>query len=364
MRIGISLLNFRPGKVGGIETYIRKVIELAPQVIGSDEVVFFVHRENRDVVPASQKIVVVDRSQREIDFFRILEAFTPWRARSIERLIEDSGVEVMFYTQQTMFPVGCRIPSLLFIADVQYLFYPRYFSRADLQFRRRIYLKSMKVATKITTVSQFTAGHIIDHCSVDPGKITVVHHGFDSVFPPGKKSTMVPDYPYFYYPAASYPHKGHAQLFRTIAHLIRSEQLKQRLLLSGERNAHWPKLQKIIQEEGMEDEIIHLGYLNYSDVLALYQHADAIFFPSEFEGFGLPVLEAVQFGKKIICSQLPTFSELGVPAQWQVDFSDPAQVMHALNQSGPTELSRVPISWEEAISLTMDLVRDTVSDAP
>ena len=107
MKIGISLLNLRPGKVGGIETYIRKVVEWASRVADGDEVVFFVHRDNRDVVPDSEKAVVVDCSQRAIDFFRTLEAFTPWRARSIERLIETSGVDAMFYTQQTIFPIGC-----------------------------------------------------------------------------------------------------------------------------------------------------------------------------------------------------------------------------------------------------------------
>lgn len=362
-KIGISLLNLRPGKVGGIETYIRKVVEWASRVADGDEVVFFVHRDNRDVVPDSEKTVVVDCSQRAIDFFRALEAFTPWRARSIERLIEASGIDAMFYTQQTIFPIGCRVPSLLFIADVQYLFYPRYFSRADLAFRRRIYLKSMKVAAKITTVSQFTADHIIDFCGVKPEKITVIHHGFDFAAPPTERSSKVPDDSYLYYPAASYPHKGHAVLFRSFAELVRRGDVKQRLLLSGERNTHWTKLEKILREEGMEDRIVHLGYVSFSDVLSLYQHADAIVFPSEFEGFGLPVLEAVQFRKKIVCSQLPTFAELGVPPEWQVDFSEPDQLGDALSRPGPTELSRLPISWHEAIRLTIDLVRDMAEDS-
>lgn len=360
MRIGISLLNLRPGKVGGIETYIRKLVEWAPRVAGDDEVVFFVHRDNREVVPRPYEVVVVDCSQREMDLYRLLEAFTPWRARAIACQIEASGIAVMLYTQQTIFPINCGIPSLLFVADVQYLFHPEYFAFADIQFRKRSYLRSIQRATRITTVSQFSANHVVEQCGIPAERIKVIHHGFDPVSPPREDSDIVPDYPYLYYPSASYPHKGHAVLFRSLAELKRRGQLKYRLLLSGDRNKYWMKLEQLIREEGMEDEIIHQGYISYAEVVALYRHAAAIVFPSEFEGFGIPVLEAVQLQKKIVCSQIPTFGELGVPEHWQIDFSDPDELLRALEQDGPTQLERGPISWQEAVSRTVQLAKETV----
>ena len=357
MRIGISLLNLRPGKVGGIETYIRKVVEWAPQVAAAgDEVVFFTHRENRDLVPDSCETVMVDCSLLAMDLFRLLEAFTFWRARAIERMIESARVDVMFYTQQTIFPIDCHVPSLLFVADLQYLFHPRYFPWSDRQFRLRSYLRSIRRATRITTVSGFSAKHIMEQCGVAADRITVIHHGFDPVDAPRDSSIKPPSFPYIYYPAASYPHKGHAALFRAYAKLFREGKIRQRLLLSGQRNAHWKKLEKILDEEGMEGEIVHLGYVSYADVITLYQHAEAIVFPSEFEGFGIPVLEAVQFGRKIICSRIPTFVELGVPEEWQIDFEDPDQLMRALDQPGPTRLEHAPISWQEAVQRTFDLL--------
>ncbi|MBN2162270.1 MAG: glycosyltransferase family 4 protein [Pontiellaceae bacterium] len=351
-------MNLRPGKVGGIETYIRKVVEYASQVVGEDEVVFFVHRDNIHAVPGSQQVVVADYSQREIDVFRALEAFTLWRARSIERLIDEARIDAMFYTQQTIFPVDCRIPSLLFVADVQYLIYPQYFSWADRQFRNRSYLRSMQRADSITTVSQFTADHLMKHCGVAPEKITVIHHGVDAVSALPDESDEEAARPFIYYPAASYPHKGHEQLFRSFAELKRRGLIKQRLLLSGEQTAHWNRLEQIIREESMEGEIIHLGYIAYATVLALYRQADAIVFPSEFEGFGLPVLEAVQFEKKIVCSRLPTFSELGVPQEWQIDFFNPDELLLVLNRKGPTRLARSPLTWREAVRQTLELVKD------
>lgn len=135
MRIGISLLNFRPGAVGGIETFIRNVIEHAPPVAGGDDVLFFVNRSNRQVVPSGFHVVEVPWSQFQTDVARVLEAFTPWRASSVERLIAHHDLDVLFFTQQSMFPTCCPVPSVLLVADLQYLITPAYYSRFDRAFR-------------------------------------------------------------------------------------------------------------------------------------------------------------------------------------------------------------------------------------
>lgn len=357
MRIGISLLNFRQGAVGGIETYIRKVIEHAPSLAGEDDVVFFVHRDNLCVVPDSYKTIVVNRSQRIIDLYRILEACTFWRARSIERLITRAGVDVMLYTQQSMFPFHSTVPSVLLVADVQYLFSPQYYSWLDLRFRKSIYLRSLRRCSKIISISGVTANHLAESCHIPPNKIKVIHLGYDPTHTVPESSVHTPEYPYLYYPAVTYPHKGHANLFRSFAQLKRTGILKQKLVLSGIQSAHWKALKGIIISEGIGGEVIHMGYVSYEQVRALYRGADAVLFPTEFEGFGIPVLEAVQLQKRIICSELPIFDELGVPREWQIDYSDPQQLLKALQQEGPTRLLRDPISWKESVRRTMDLLR-------
>jgi glycosyltransferase involved in cell wall biosynthesis len=360
MRIGVSLLNFKPGAVGGIETYIRKVIEHAPSLAGKDEVVFFVHRDNRNVVPEGLKTVVVNWSQRRVDITRILEACTFWRARTIERLIAGSGVDVMLYTQQSMFPMRCTAPSVLLVADVQYLFSPQYYSWLDLRFRKSVYLRSLKYCSKIISISSFTAGHLIERCGVPAEKIEVVHLGYDPPSAGDEDDLVVPACSYLYYPAATHRHKGHAQLFRSFAQLKRAGEIEQKLVLSGGRNNYWTVLEGIIRSEGMEDEIIHVGHVTYPQVTALYKAADAVLFPTEFEGFGIPVLEAAQLQKKIICSVLPVFDELGVPRIWQIDYRDPDQLLNALQQEGPTRLLKEPINWKESVRRNMDVVRAAV----
>ena len=93
-----------PGKVGGIETYIRKLIKYAPELAGIDEIVVFVHRDNRASLQSDVSVMELPWGQSQVDAARILEAFTPWRARAEESLIADSGVDVVFFTQQSKFP--------------------------------------------------------------------------------------------------------------------------------------------------------------------------------------------------------------------------------------------------------------------
>jgi glycosyltransferase involved in cell wall biosynthesis len=359
MRIGISLLNFKPGCVGGIETYIQKMIGLSGELSGTDQVVFFVHRGNRQVVPEGAETVEVPWPQHLIDLCRILEACTPWRARSIERQIERSGVDVMLYTQQSMFPLHSSVPSVLLVADVQYLFSPQYYSWLDLRFRKSIYLRSLKRCSRVISISGVTAGHLTGSCGVPPEKIDVIHLGYDPSAAADSDASLVPDEPYLYYPAVSYPHKGHARLFKSFALLKRSGKLCQKLVLSGARNRYWKRLEQIIHSEGMDGEIVHLGYVTSGQVRALYECADAVLFPTEFEGFGMPALEAVYLQKKLVCSRLPIFDELGIPPEWQIDYADPEQLYKALQQEGPTRLLNEPIGWQESIRRNMELLRLT-----
>jgi glycosyltransferase involved in cell wall biosynthesis len=133
------------------------------------------------------------------------------------------------------------------------------------------------------------------------------------------------------------------------------------LVLSGVRDAHWNSLAADIIRLGIVDVVLDFGFIDYSEVVGLYRGADAIVFPTEFEGFGLPVLEAAQYEKKIICSRLDVFNEIGVPQAFQIDFSDPHQLKSALNSNKPYALEKNTITWAESISKIYDVLRKTAA---
>ena len=164
--------------------------------------------------------------------------------------------------------------------------------------------------------------------------------------------------PYLYYPAATWPHKGHAALLRTFATLRLGGRIAGKLVLTGQRTALWERtLLPLARTLGIEHEVIHLGFVPFDEVRRLYAGAAAVVFPTTFEGFGLPVLEAVQAGRKVVTSRLAVFDEIGVPLAAQADFEKPDEVLAALAQPGPTRLLREPATWEAVARRTMEVLR-------
>lgn len=358
MRIAINLLNLRPGKVGGIETYIRRLLADLLEQRGSDEVFLVVHRDNAGAVPAAgAQEVVVDADDSRTRRARVLEAFTPYRARFAEKAMERIDPDVAFFPLQSIFPKRVSAPVVLTVVDVQHLFFPRYFSLFGRAFRRRAYGRSFRRADHIIAISEYTKKTLAERCRVDPAKVTAIPFGLtretvDDVVPYDK----IPG-PYLYYPAATFRHKGHRTLLKTFAKLRTREDFPYKLVLTGHRTEYWEDLTAQIEALGLGDRVVHLGFLPFEDIPRVYASAAAVVFPTEFEGFGLPVLEAVQFQKKVVVSRLEVFDEIRVPRKFQIDFSDPDQLLRALQEPGPTVLEAAPSTWMDVARTTWQVLR-------
>ena len=100
-----------------------------------------------------------------------------------------------------------------------------------------------------------------------------------------------------------------------------------------------------------------LGFVADGEFQAILRNAVGLVFPSLYEGFGLPALEAAQARARIVTSRLEVFDEIGVPPQAQVDFADPDALLAALRRPGPTVLLRAPLTWRDAAERTLAVLR-------
>lgn len=365
MHFAISLLNFRPGQVGGVETYVRKLLRSLPAVAGGDTLTLVVPRHVVATLDApGWRLAIVELGDRQLVAARIAEAMTPWRARGVERAIEELRLDAMLFPQQSIFPRTVRVPAVLTVVDVQHLFFPENFGLFDRTFRAAIYPYSLGRARRIIAISQTTRKTLIERAGMPPEKIEAVPFGFSPEEGGVQRPLEGVPGPYLYYPAATFPHKNHAALFRSYAALRARGDVAEPLVLTGVRTGLWKKLERLIRELRMEDHIRHLGYLSYADVRRVYAGASAVVLPTLFEGFGLPVLEAVELGKKVIVSRLGIFDEVGVPPRFQIDFSDPAQLAAALRLPGPTSLAVRPSTWEDNARATLRELRRAAGHAP
>ena len=161
---------------------------------------------------------------------------------------------------------------------------------------------------------------------------------------------------YLYYPAITRPHKNHHVLLESIAALRSQGRFDDQLVLSGIQTPHWKTLCKQIRRLDLDQTVRHVGYVSYQRVRQLYHGAECVVFPTSFEGFGLPVMEAFEAGKKILVSRLEVFGEIGVPERFQIDFADPEQLHRALQEPGVTVLENRPWTWDESAAATMALL--------
>ncbi len=368
MKIVISLLSFRPGKIGGTETYLRRLVPRLAQCADKCELTLLVDRlqNTGDSFPGVPRCVV-DMPPARILVERGLEAVSPYRCRSIERVLDRIQPDVLFFPQQVIFPKYLASPSVLVVHDLYHVHLPEYLSPLQRFIRNRVYDSSIRQAGRIVAISQHTKDAIVRHYRIDPERISVVPHGIEPAPPFDiRHSTfdIPPGRPYLYYPAISLPHKNHAVLLDSIAKLSAEGRFPYQLILSGRQTGHWKTLQRQIRRFGLQQTVRHLGFIPYGQVQQLFRGAECILFPTTFEGFGLPVTEAVEARKKIIVSRLQVFRELGVPDQHQIDFGDPEQLDAAIRLPGITTLRRRPWTWQETARATLNALIAEASNAP
>jgi glycosyltransferase involved in cell wall biosynthesis len=359
MRIAVSLLALRPGRIGGAETYIRNLLEHMPREAPGDTLLAVMDRDVAAVLPTPGfERVVVPKSGMRIVAERLLEAFTPWRALAAERIFREIDAEVVLHPQQSVFPKRAPGKAVLTVVDVQHLYHPENITRFDRLFRPAIYPYSMARADHMVAISEFTRNTVVQRCGIPPEKVTSIPLGYalgsaDDVSPTARVAA-----PYLFYPAATFAHKNHAELIRSYATLRRRGDVKEKLVFTGMQTPAWKALARLIHDLGVEGNVVHLGFLPYPDVRGVYAGADAVVFPSRYEGFGIPVLEAaMEFRKKVITSRLPVFDEIGVPAERQIDFGDPDALLAALRLPGPTVLAYPPFTWAECARRTLAVLR-------
>lgn len=355
MRIAISLLNFRPGRVGGTETYLRQLVSHLAKLARPSEEIVVLADEQVAAEFDNLAVGVLEATPAAVERMRFLEATTGYRARSVERLIESVAPDVVLFPQQTIFPKRVDVPAVLVVHDLYHVHFPKNLSFLQRMYRNAAYTPAVRRADQVITVSDFTRRQVIEHYGIaDTDRVHTVLHAAPE-FPTRSISAIRSTEPFVYYPAVTHPHKDHITLLRTVAELHARGRFPYKLVLSGERTPHWRTLVGEIRRLGLENVVQHLGFIEYEEVLRLYQSAVAMVFPSQYEGFGLPVAEAASVQCKVITSDIDVFRELGVPDEFRLDFADADRFQGAL-ESQSTARIQFP-TWGESAEKTLEVLR-------
>ncbi len=316
--IGISLLTLVPGLSGGSETYARELCRALARVGSLTYRVFVptIAIDAADGLPSS----VVSRyaASRRMPGRIAAMSLAALRSEPLRRELELDALDAVHFPLSVMLPPVLSTPTATTVVDLQHEELPELFGRAELAYRRVAYGRTIRRSRIVVAISEHARATLVERYGLVPDRVRAIPLAVDhDVFRP---SAGVERGEYLLYPARPWRHKNHARLFEAFARL-RARRPGVRLVLTGEGD-YGPL------PPGVEAR----GRVSRDELVRLYQGAGALVFPSLYEGFGMPVLEAMACGCPVACSNVTSLPEVAGDAARLFDPRNVDDITAALDE--------------------------------
>lgn len=353
-RIGVNALYLIPGGVGGTEIYLRRLLAALASIDRDNEYFIFTNRETTDLVPRQANFHARPQAVRA----RFRPARILWE--QIVLPVQAAGLDILFNPGFTS-PVLAPCASVTVFHDLQHAHHPEYFRWFDLPFWRLLLWASAHRARRVIAVSEATRADLARVYGLPPERIDVVLHGVEPEFFALDRTRTEP---IVLCVSTLHPHKNLDRLIRAYARRKRDW----RLIVAGMRGFFADALDALIRELGVQNSVELTGWISHEELLQLYARARAFVYPSTFEGFGMPVLEAMAAGIPVACSDIAPLREVAGDAALLFDPLSEDSIAAALDriaadgelrarlaEAGP-ERAR-SFTWERAARETLATLR-------
>jgi glycosyltransferase involved in cell wall biosynthesis len=252
--------------------------------------------------------------------------------------IEIHGAHLMHFTFQTAFKT-C-LPSIYQPWDLQHLHHPEFFPKWQRIRRDRRYRQYCREARLVVVAFKWMKHQLVRHYHLPEEKIAVIPMAAPiDAYPeltPGmpeaiRRKHHLPE-SFMLYPAQTYPHKNHLKLLEALSLLRHRHGLRPTLICTGLKTDFYKILQRRCEILNLGDQVKFLGYVPPLDLKCIFSLARFLVFPTLYEGWGLPVTEALRLGVPIVCSDLEVLREQAHEAALYFDPKDSISIADAIHQ--------------------------------
>jgi glycosyltransferase involved in cell wall biosynthesis len=324
LHIGINALYLIPGGVGGSETYLRNLLRALAALDSPHQFTVFTNRETSpDVAPRHPHWHVRQTGVRALN--------RPLRLLYEQTLLplHCAGLDVLFCPGFTA-PAVAPCPTVTSIFDLQHKRHPEYFRWFELPFWRYFVWQAVHSSARLVAASEKTRADILHFYSIRSQKVEVVWlGGAEEFFPIGKLRQGRLAEPVLLCPSTTHPHKNHALLLKTFRQFSAAHPQWQ-LVMTGVSGFADRAVRAQIAALGLESRVQLLGWLPREELYRWFERAGAVVYPSTFEGFGLPVVEALAAGIPVACSDIEPLRTIAADAAVLFDPASDAGLLQAL----------------------------------
>jgi glycosyltransferase involved in cell wall biosynthesis len=328
VHVAYALLTMFPGRVGGAESNVRGVLGQFADGNGPERVTVLANRHVMAAYGDYERGPVAlhhVRSYRPGDgnATRMLAMAAAGLAPRLAARDVPRDVDLLHHPVTVPIPRLAGVPTVTTVFDLQHHDLPQFFSRAERTYRGRAYDGAARRADLVLTISEHSRERLIEIAGVAPERVVAIHLGIDHArFTPepdaadaALRSALDLPERYVVYPANLWPHKNHGRLIDALAAAPSDVEL----VLTGQDYGRRGELEQRARQAGVAERVHHLGYIEQKHVPALYRSALAMVFPSLYEGFGAPPVEAMACGCPVACSTRGSLGEVTGDAALHLD---------------------------------------------
>lgn len=331
MKIAVDLTPMRPGgQNGGVKPAILEILKGLKAHLGEElQYLFLTADDTHNEAPSSEidsACCVLRRTGRG-NISQTLELATTSRV-SVRNLLKKDRIDLLYCPFGTVQFAFAQVPTVAMVVDILHRDYPYSLPVQTREWRELQFRKLIKSADYFQVISEFTSERLQILYDISPEQIFITRlpiHG-------RLTSTQAQREPFFFYPANFWIHKNHETLL--VAYQIylsrTTEKPPWNLVLTGYHDERMAILQQLAVDLGVATHIKFVGHVAESDLAKLYATASCLVFPSLYEGYGIPIVEAMAFGVPVICGTNGSIPEIAGDAAFYAEMRNPSKLANAL----------------------------------